>query len=130
MRLDMPGTGTGVGRHAYKPQPSQKQQQQPRQPPGVATSSGIVDIYDPLLMQHLRNVQHVYRIPRHQRTSFLRHLLLRFADPALPAQSYPYDVTVTRRENEGFGFVIISSVTRAGSVIGKLLAVTSALSTK
>ncbi|KAK2150489.1 hypothetical protein LSH36_403g02016 [Paralvinella palmiformis] len=30
---------------------------------------------------------------------------------------YPYDVTVTRKENEGFGFVIISSVTRAGSVI-------------
>ena len=31
---------------------------------------------------------------------------------------YPYDVTVTRRENEGFGFVIISSVTKSGSVIG------------
>ena len=33
---------------------------------------------------------------------------------------YPYDVTVTRRENEGFGFVIISSVTKSGSVIGML----------
>ena len=33
---------------------------------------------------------------------------------------YPYDVTVARRENEGFGFVIISSVTRAGSTIGKV----------
>ncbi len=32
---------------------------------------------------------------------------------------YPYDVKVTRGENEGFGFVIISSVTRSGSVIGK-----------
>ena len=38
-----------------------------------------------------------------------------------PQDGYPYDVTVTRKENEGFGFVIISSVTRAGSVIGKLL---------
>ncbi|GAB6022671.1 hypothetical protein CHUAL_006764 [Chamberlinius hualienensis] len=34
---------------------------------------------------------------------------------------YPYDVTVNRRENEGFGFVIISSVTRAGSTIGRII---------
>lgn len=38
------------------------------------------------------------------------------------AESYPYDVTVTRRENEGFGFVIISSVSRAGSTIGRIIA--------
>ena len=31
---------------------------------------------------------------------------------------YPYDVTVMRRENEGFGFVIISSVTKGVSFIG------------
>lgn len=31
---------------------------------------------------------------------------------------YPYDVTVKRRENEGFGFVIISSLNKAGSTIG------------
>jgi hypothetical protein len=36
-----------------------------------------------------------------------------------PDVSYPYNVTVTRRENEGFGFVIISSVNKAGSTIGK-----------
>ncbi|XP_050413169.2 membrane-associated guanylate kinase, WW and PDZ domain-containing protein 2 isoform X3 [Patella vulgata] len=36
-------------------------------------------------------------------------------------QTYPYDVTVTRRENEGFGFVIISSVTKSGSTIGRIL---------
>ncbi|CAM1323211.1 Uncharacterised protein g8324 [Pycnogonum litorale] len=35
--------------------------------------------------------------------------------------NYPYDVTVTRRENEGFGFVIISSVSRAGSTIGRII---------
>ncbi|XP_063219492.1 membrane-associated guanylate kinase, WW and PDZ domain-containing protein 1 isoform X3 [Bacillus rossius redtenbacheri] len=34
---------------------------------------------------------------------------------------YPYDVTVTRRENEGFGFVIISSVNKAGSTIGRII---------
>ena len=31
---------------------------------------------------------------------------------------YPYDVTVMRTENEGFGFVIISSVTKGVSFIG------------
>ena len=35
---------------------------------------------------------------------------------------YPYDITVTRRENEGFGFVIISSASRAGSTIGRIIA--------
>ena len=30
-------------------------------------------------------------------------------------------MTVTRRENEGFGFVIISSVSRAGSTIGRII---------
>lgn len=35
--------------------------------------------------------------------------------------TYPYDVTVTRRENEGFGFVIISSVSRSGSTIGRII---------
>lgn len=34
---------------------------------------------------------------------------------------YPYDVTVMRRENEGFGFVIISSVNKAGSTIGRII---------
>ncbi len=37
------------------------------------------------------------------------------------SETYPYDVTVARRENEGFGFVIISSVSRAGSTIGRII---------
>ncbi|UYV73810.1 MAGI3 [Cordylochernes scorpioides] len=32
-----------------------------------------------------------------------------------------YDVNVLRREDEGFGFVIISSVNRAGSTIGRII---------
>ncbi|XP_043465023.1 membrane-associated guanylate kinase, WW and PDZ domain-containing protein 1-like isoform X2 [Leptopilina heterotoma] len=36
-------------------------------------------------------------------------------------QQYPYDVTVNRMENEGFGFVIISSVNKAGSTIGRII---------
>ncbi|PVD24617.1 hypothetical protein C0Q70_15101 [Pomacea canaliculata] len=34
---------------------------------------------------------------------------------------YPYDVTVTRRETEGFGFVIISSVTKLGTTLGEFI---------
>jgi len=34
---------------------------------------------------------------------------------------YPYDVTVMRREDEGFGFVIISSVTKGVSFIGQII---------
>lgn len=35
---------------------------------------------------------------------------------------YPYDVFVTRHENEGFGFVIISSSSQTyGSTIGNFL---------
>ncbi|XP_067119400.1 LOW QUALITY PROTEIN: membrane-associated guanylate kinase, WW and PDZ domain-containing protein 1-like [Centruroides vittatus] len=34
---------------------------------------------------------------------------------------YPYNITVTRKQNEGFGFVIISSVNRIGSTIGRIL---------
>ncbi|XP_060571370.1 membrane-associated guanylate kinase, WW and PDZ domain-containing protein 1-like [Ruditapes philippinarum] len=37
------------------------------------------------------------------------------------SDGYPYDVVVSRRENEGFGFVIISSVTKAGSTIGEFI---------
>ena len=48
-----------------------------------------------------------------------------FADSPSRSQTlhegYPYDITVTRLENEGFGFVIISSVTRAGSTIGEFI---------
>ncbi|XP_070193690.1 membrane-associated guanylate kinase, WW and PDZ domain-containing protein 1-like isoform X2 [Littorina saxatilis] len=35
--------------------------------------------------------------------------------------TYPYEVTVTRRETEGFGFVIISSVTKSGSTLGEFI---------
>ncbi|CAB3366537.1 Hypothetical predicted protein [Cloeon dipterum] len=34
---------------------------------------------------------------------------------------YPFNVTVSRRETEGFGFVIISSVNKAGSTIGRII---------
>ena len=56
---------------------------------------------------------------------FFTHIecLFRFTDSPQRLQNsnpetQPFEVTVTRRENEGFGFVIISSVTRVGSMIG------------
>ncbi|KAK4872147.1 hypothetical protein RN001_016271 [Aquatica leii] len=39
----------------------------------------------------------------------------------LPHQTQTYDVVVNRNENEGFGFVIISSVNKVGSTIGRLI---------
>ncbi|XP_056000644.1 membrane-associated guanylate kinase, WW and PDZ domain-containing protein 1-like isoform X13 [Ostrea edulis] len=36
------------------------------------------------------------------------------------SEIYPYDVLVTRRETEGFGFVIISSISKMGSVIDRV----------
>lgn len=38
-----------------------------------------------------------------------------------PPNPTAYDVTVTRAEHEGFGFVIISSVNKIGSTIGRLI---------
>ena len=34
---------------------------------------------------------------------------------------YPYDVVVSRRENEGFGFVIISSVNKPGARVDEFI---------
>lgn len=39
----------------------------------------------------------------------------------IPRTSSTYNVVVTRSENEGFGFVIISSANKAGSTIGRLI---------
>lgn len=40
--------------------------------------------------------------------------------PVVPSFGQTYDITVQRQENEGFGFVIISSVNKAGSTIGNV----------
>lgn len=50
---------------------------------------------------------------------FNSKIFIRVGDPMIHSNvRYPYDVTVTRRENEGFGFVIISSLNKVGSTIG------------
>lgn len=45
--------------------------------------------------------------------------------PAVPTALQPYDVEIQRGENEGFGFVIVSSVSRpdAGTTFGKNVSV-------
>ncbi|KAF4528667.1 hypothetical protein B566_EDAN017808 [Ephemera danica] len=50
------------------------------------------------------------RVPTHELHNYTR-----------PEMGYPFDVTVARRESEGFGFVIISSVNKAGSTIGRII---------
>ena len=35
-----------------------------------------------------------------------------------PKFNYPYDVTLNRREHEGFGFVLVSSSSKSGATIG------------
>jgi hypothetical protein len=48
-----------------------------------------------------------------------RHFIILLGNAVMRSDvRYPYDVTVTRRENEGFGFVIISSLNKVGSTIG------------
>lgn len=39
--------------------------------------------------------------------------------PVAPHNNQTYDIVVHRNENEGFGFVIISSVNKIGSTIGE-----------
>lgn len=58
---------------------------------------------------------------RGQVTMILRRRVHR-REPIVPVRRihYPYDVIVSRHENEGFGFVIISSSNQYyGSTIGK-----------
>ncbi|CDW55828.1 membrane associated guanylate kinase, WW and PDZ [Trichuris trichiura] len=58
-------------------------------------------------------------VVRRPRTEFPRSISMPLSSSDVRA--YPFDVTVVRRENEGFGFVIISSVNRAGSAIGRII---------
>ena len=55
-----------------------------------------------------------------QENTFTKRILIIYSNCCV-VEGYPYDVIVTRRENEGFGFVIISSVTKAGSTIGEFI---------
>lgn len=57
---------------------------------------------------------------RGQVTMILRRRVRHSTVPPPPIRRYPYDVIVSRNENEGFGFVIISSSNQYyGSTIGK-----------
>lgn len=59
-------------------------------------------------------------ILRRRRTQSQPTALLQQAPQLAQLRRYPYDVIVSRHENEGFGFVIISSSNHYyGSTIGK-----------
>ncbi|XP_061389623.1 membrane-associated guanylate kinase, WW and PDZ domain-containing protein 1, partial [Musca vetustissima] len=62
-------------------------------------------------------MQQQQQTPLHQHSVPSHHQM-----PMMSPLRYPYDVIVTRHENEGFGFVIISSSNQYyGSTIGKLI---------
>lgn len=54
-------------------------------------------------------------------TLSVRRVLGPEADSMSSIPQYPYDVVVSRRENEGFGFVIISSVNKPGARVDEFI---------
>lgn len=52
-------------------------------------------------------------------TMILRRKVAYYPQPMYNQRIYPYDVIISRNENEGFGFVISSSTQYYGSTIGK-----------
>lgn len=52
-------------------------------------------------------------------TMILRRKVAYYPQPMYNHRIYPYDVIISRNENEGFGFVISSSTQYYGSTIGK-----------
>lgn len=52
-------------------------------------------------------------------TDFILRYGVQYDNTAGGWSPVPYDVTVTRNEGEGFGFVVISSTNKATSTIGK-----------
>ncbi|KRZ56119.1 Membrane-associated guanylate kinase, WW and PDZ domain-containing protein 2 [Trichinella nativa] len=87
-----------------------------------------IDGHDMLGSSHQRAVQlmnnaskngHVKLVVRRRRRKQASSEMSRSISMPLASCSrrYPFDVTIARKENEGFGFVIISSVNRAGSAI-------------
>lgn len=51
-------------------------------------------------------------------TMILRRKVTYYQQPTYNHRIYPYDVIISRNENEGFGFVISSSTQYYGSTIG------------
>ncbi|KAL1242647.1 WW and PDZ domain-containing protein,Membrane-associated guanylate kinase [Trichinella spiralis] len=91
-----------------------------------------IDGHDMLGSSHQRAVQlmnnaskngHVKLVVRRRRRKQASSEMSRSISMPLASCSrrYPFDVTIARKENEGFGFVIISSVNRAGSAIGRII---------
>ncbi|CAJ0601351.1 unnamed protein product [Cylicocyclus nassatus] len=75
------------------------------------------------LLEHAAHNKHVKLVVRRPRLGGDRRQTFHTErQPANPTTaSGEYDVTLTRNENDGFGFIIISSLSRNGSTIGQIL---------
>ncbi|KAG4073898.1 hypothetical protein HA402_014103 [Bradysia odoriphaga] len=92
--------------------------------PRIATGDEILSIDGHNVVQgsHHRVVQLMQEAGhRGHVTMILRRKVTYYQQPTYNHRIYPYDVIISRNENEGFGFVISSSTQYYGSTIGKII---------
>ncbi|KAK5977210.1 PDZ/DHR/GLGF domain protein [Trichostrongylus colubriformis] len=85
---------------------------------------GVSHVEAVSLLEHAAHSKHVKLVVRRPRNEALRRQSLHSERPLSgihAASSGEYDVTLTRSDTDGFGFIIISSLNRNGSTIGQIL---------
>ncbi|PIO73450.1 PDZ/DHR/GLGF domain protein [Teladorsagia circumcincta] len=84
---------------------------------------GVSHVEAVSLLEHAAHSRHVKLVVRRPRNDGMRRQSLHNERPMsgiAATTSGEYDVTLTRNDTDGFGFIIISSLNRNGSTIGKL----------
>uniref|UniRef100_A0A7I4YLN5 Membrane associated guanylate kinase, WW and PDZ domain containing 3 n=1 Tax=Haemonchus contortus TaxID=6289 RepID=A0A7I4YLN5_HAECO len=85
---------------------------------------GVSHVEAVSLLEQAAHSRHVKLVVRRPRSDALRRQSVHAERPlsGMPTvNSGEYDVTLTRNETDGFGFIIISSLNRNGSTIGQIL---------
>ncbi|VDO50236.1 unnamed protein product [Haemonchus placei] len=85
---------------------------------------GVSHVEAVSLLEQAAHSRHVKLVVRRPRSEALRRQSVHAERPlsGMPTvNSGEYDVTLTRNETDGFGFIIISSLNRNGSTIGQIL---------
>uniref|UniRef100_A0A1I7XS87 PDZ domain-containing protein n=1 Tax=Heterorhabditis bacteriophora TaxID=37862 RepID=A0A1I7XS87_HETBA len=73
------------------------------------------------LLEHAAQVKHVKMVVRRPRADISRSHSVPTSERPLSSVSNEYDVILNRTDSDGFGFIIISSLSRNGSTIGQIL---------
>ncbi|XP_072026608.1 membrane-associated guanylate kinase, WW and PDZ domain-containing protein 2-like isoform X3 [Amphiura filiformis] len=113
--------------HQQQPHQQQPHQQQPHQQHQQQPHQQQPHQQQP--HQQQPHQQQTHQQQPHQQQSHHQHQQHQRAQPQrLPPQNqvpqesgFPYDITLSRRGNEGFGFVILSSTLKSGSKIGRII---------